>query len=175
MDGDSAKKACKMCCMEIPREARKCPYCQHFQRRSALFLYHPGFATVLAGLPMFALWFFLAQLFHRGEDYEQYKDQISITESEAVFGESKSGGTVGVIGMISNKSSVPWTDVRFHVEFFDSAGKRVDVAQRGQYEFHLPPRGTLSFKVSFGREFPQSNYVKHSVHIASAKDARAKW
>ena len=32
---DSAsKKTCKMCCMDIPLEARKCPHCQHFLKRA---------------------------------------------------------------------------------------------------------------------------------------------
>ncbi|MCI0745579.1 MAG: hypothetical protein L0Y58_09260 [Verrucomicrobia subdivision 3 bacterium] len=126
-------------------------------------------------LPVFALWIAFAQLFDRGEDYELYKDQIIITESQAAFGETKSGGTAGVVGMIKNNSPVPWEDIRFHVEFFDTAGRRVDVAQKEQYQFYLPPHGALSFKVSFGREYPQTNYVKHSIQVATAKDARARW
>ena len=161
--------------MEIPREARKCPYCQHFQTRSALFFYHPGFAVLAAMLPMLAFSMFIAHLLDRGESYEDYKDQIVITESQAAFGESRSGATAGVIGTIKNNSAVPWKDIQFQVEFFDASGKRVDVAQKEQHAFHLPPHGTLSFKVSFGREYPETNYVKHSVRVATAKDARARW
>ena len=36
---DSAsKKTCKMCCMDIPLEARKCPHCQHFKRAQRCLL-----------------------------------------------------------------------------------------------------------------------------------------
>ena len=155
--------------MEIPQNARKCPYCQHFQARSAL-VFHPAFGAVLAIVPMLVLYILFLQVFDRSENYEEYKNQIIITDSQTVFGESKGGGTVGVIGTMKNSSSIPWKEIRFHVEFFDSGGKRVE-----QYDFHLPPREALSFKVSFAREYPQTNYVKHSVRIATAKDARARW
>ena len=131
---------------------------------------------VLACLPLITLWIVFARAFDRGEDYQEYKDQIVITESQSVFGETKSGGaTVGVIGTIRNNSVVPWEDIRFHVDFFDSNGKRVDVAQKEQYQFYLAPKEAASFKISFSREYPESNYVKHSIRVATAKDARTKW
>lgn len=124
---------------------------------------------------MLLVWILFAQQFDPGDDYQEYRDQIVIADTQAVFGDTKATPTVGVIGTIKNNSSVPWKDIRFHVEFFDLNGKRVDVAQKEQYEFYLPPHEALSFKVSVGREYPQTNYVKHSVRVASAKDARARW
>ena len=164
-----------MCCMEIPLEARKCPHCQHFQTRAALFLYHPVCAGLLAMLPFMAFVIVMARLFDKGEDYQEYKDQIVITESQMAFGEFKSGDTVGVIGTITNHSAVPWKEILFNVEFTDAAGRRVDVGQKEEYQFHLPPHDSLAFKVSFRREYPATNYVKHTVRVATAKDARAKF
>jgi len=161
--------------MEIPLEARKCPHCQHFQTRAALLVYHPVSAVLLATLPLMAFLIVIASLFDRGEDYQEYKDQIVITESQMAFGELKSGDTVGVIGTITNNSAVPWKEILFNVEFADAAGKRVDVGQKEEYQFHLPPHDSLGFKVSFRREYPETNYVKHKVRVATAKDARAKW
>jgi hypothetical protein len=161
--------------MEIPQQARKCPYCQHFQTRSALFFHHPAGAVLVAFLPMLVLFIGFAQLFDRGEDYQEYKDQIVINENQMVFGELKSVPTVTVIGVITNRSTVPWEDIRFNVEFTDATGKRVDAGQKEEYSFHLPPHYSLPFKVSFRREFPETNYVKHTVRVATAKDARARW
>ena len=161
--------------MEIPRGARKCPHCQHFQTRSALFFYHPAFAVLIAILPLLVFALAMERLFDQGEEYQDYKDQIAITESQIAFGEFKSGDTVGVIGVVTNNSVVPWKDVLFHVEFIDATGKRVDVGQKEEYDFQLPPHDSLSFKISFRREYPASNYVNHTVRVASAKDARARW
>jgi hypothetical protein len=161
--------------MEIPKAARKCPYCQHFQSRLSMVVLHPAFAVLFVCIPMLAFFSLFAKLFDRGEDYEEYKDQIVIAESNPTFGDSKNGRTVGVIGTIKNNSPIPWKDIRFHVEFFDADGRRIDAAQKEQYEFYLPPRESLSFKVSFAREYPETNYVKHSVRVVAAKDARVKW
>ena len=154
-------------------DARKCPYCQHFQSRFAML--HPLLIGILACLPLIIIGVVFGRIFDQGEDYEDYKDQIVITASQPAFGDSKTGGTVGVVGTIRNNSSVPWKDIRFHVEFFDADGRRRDVAQKEQYAFYLPPRESLSFKVSFTREYPETNYVKHNVRVVAAKDARARW
>lgn len=124
---------------------------------------------------MFLVWAIFAQILDQGEEYQDYKDQIAVTESQIAFGEFKSGDTVGVMGVVTNNSVVPWKDVLFHVNFTDAAGKRVDVGQKEEYDFQLPAHDSLSFKISFRREYPASNYVKHTVRVANAKDARARW
>ena len=156
-------------------EARKCPHCHHFQNRVSMLLFHPAVAVLFAALPMAALLVGFVMIFDTGEDYEDYKDQIVISDSELAFGETKSGATVAVMGTIKNTSSVAWNEIRFHAEFLDAAGRRVDVGQKEEYSFYLPPRGTSSFKVSFQRSLPETNYVKHSIRVVAAKDAKARW
>ena len=175
MNTDVAKKTCRMCCMEIPKEARKCPFCHHFQNRASLVMYHPVFMALFACVPLGAMLIVFATLFDPGENYETYKDQVVITDSQIAFGDTKSSSTVAVIGTIKNTSLVPWKEIQFHVDFFDAAGKRTDVGEREDYSFRLPANGTSSFKVSFRREFPETNYVKHTVRVVAAKDARARW
>jgi hypothetical protein len=175
MNGALGKKTCKMCCMEIPHQARKCPHCQHFQTRVSMVLFHPAFAVCYACLPMAAMLIFFATLFDTGENYETYKDQIHITDSRVALGDTKSGATVAVIGSITNASRISWKEVRFHVDFLDAEGKQVDVGQREDYSFRLPAGEASSFKVSFRREFPETNYVRHVVRVVGAKDERARW
>ena len=174
MDAPLAKKTCKMCYMEIPQQARKCPHCHHFQNRWSMVMFHPAFAVCFACLPMAAMLIVFATIFDSGENYETYKDQIHITDSQIALG-TKSGATVAVIGTITNASRVSWKEIQFHVDFLDTTGKRVDVGEREDYSFRLPAGETSSFKVSFRREFPETNYVKHVVRVVSAKDARARW
>jgi hypothetical protein len=170
-----AKKTCKMCCMEIPKDARKCPHCHHFQNRLSMVMFHPAFHVLFALLPIAVMLFVFANIFDTGESYESYKDQIVITESQLAFGDTKSGATVAVMGTIQNTSPVPWKEIQFHVDFFDAQGRRADVGEREDYTFRLPANGISSFKVSFRREFPETNYAKHAVRVVAAKDARARW
>ena len=114
-------------------------------------------------------------IFDQSENYQRYKDQIQIADTEIALGDTKSSATVAVIGTIKNTSPVPWKEIRFHADFFDTEGKRVDVGEREDSNFYLPANGTSSFKVSFRREFPETNYVRHTVRVVTAKDARARW
>ena len=175
MQNDTLKKTCKMCCMEIPKDARKCPYCQHFQNRATMFLYHPVFAALAACLPITGMLIAFSMFFDRGGDYETYKNQIAITDGQLVFGETKSGKTVDVIGTIKNTSPISWKEIQFHVDFFNATGKRIDVGHKEQYNFYLPANGASSFKVTFPMEFPETNYAKPVVSVSTAKDARARW
>ena len=175
MDTHHNSKTCKMCCMEIPQGARKCPQCHHFQNRWSMVMFHPGFAVLFGSLPIAAMLIVFATIFETGEKYETYKDQIAIADSQIAFGETQSGGTVAVIGTIKNTSPVSWKEVQFHVEFLDAAGKRSDVGEKQDYSYQLPAGETSSFKVSFRREFPETNYVSHIVRVVGARDVRARW
>jgi hypothetical protein len=175
MNVSGATKTCKMCCMEIPQQARKCPCCHQFQDRRSMILYHPGLHIVVALVPMLVMFVIIGSIFDTGEKYEHFKDQIVLADSHIVFGDTKSGPTVAVIGTITNTSKVSWKEVQFHVDFLDAGSKRTDVGEREDYNFRLPASESTSFKVSFRREFPESNYVKAIVRVVGAKDERARW
>jgi hypothetical protein len=175
MDTPTTHKTCKLCCMQIPQQARKCPHCLHYQNRWSLIVFHPVFAFLLFSVPTIALMAAFTKMLSPGENYEAYKNQIVVTDSQIAFGDTKSSGTVAVIGTIKNKSHVPWKEVHFHVDFLDAAGKRVDVGEREADYFRLPADETSSFKVSFRREFAETNYVKPVVSVSGAKDARSRW
>ncbi|HTQ52404.1 MAG TPA: hypothetical protein VMJ12_16985 [Candidatus Acidoferrales bacterium] len=175
MEPDVLKKTCKMCRMEIPKESRKCPYCQHFQNRVAMFLFHPGFVALFVMIPFAVMFVVITSMMGRDQDFENYKDQIVVATSQIFFGDRKSEATVDVIGTIKNTSPIPWSDIYFHVDFFDATGKQADVGSVENYEYYLPASETSSFKLSFAREFPETNYVKAVVRVVSAKDARARW
>lgn len=161
--------------MEIPQPARKCPYCHHFQNRWVMFMYHPAFAVIFASLPIIMMLIVFSSLFDPGQNYEIYQDQIRITSSRIAFGDTTSGPTVAVIGTITNASQVSWKEVQFHVDFLDAAGKRADVGEREDFGYSLPAGEASSFKISFRREFPPTNYVTPVVRVVGAKDVRARF
>ena len=136
--------------MEIPKEALKCPYCQHFQNRWTMFIYHPAFAMLVAFIPLAGILITLGKMFDTGEDYVTYKDQIAITESQLVFGETKSSATVDVIGTIKNTSPIAWKEIEFHVDFFDATGKRMDVGEK-ENSFSTCPQKELLLLRSHSR------------------------
>jgi len=138
-------------------------------------MFHPGFAVFFGSLPAVVLMIVFSNLYDTGENYATYIDQIVINDCQIALGDTKSAATVAVIGTIKNTSKVSWKDIKFHVDFFDAAGKRVDVGQREDYSYGLVAGETSSFKVSFTREFPETNYVKPVVRVVGATDMRSRW
>jgi hypothetical protein len=161
----------------MPEQVRKCPHCHHSQNRWTMVMFHPGFAVFLFSLPLVAMTIVFSTFFDPGENYVTYKDQIVISDCQIALdlGNTKSAATVAVIGTIRNTSKVYWKDIKFHVDFFDAAGKRADVGQREEYSYGLAAGETSSFKVSFTREFPETNYVKPVVRIVGATGMRSRW
>jgi hypothetical protein len=169
-----AQKTCPMCCSEIPEVARKCPHCQHFQSRAAL-LFHPATAAFIVIIPMAISLIIFATMFDPGEEFAPYSNQIAVTNTHIAFGETKSGATIAVLGEIRNDSPVPWNDINLHAHFKDPSGRTIDVATEDKYSFHLPAHSTSQFKLSFRREFPETNYAQHTVRVLFAKDSRSRW
>lgn len=138
-------------------------------------MFHPAFAVCFTFLPFIMMVIALGSIFDQGKNFEAYKHQIVISDSQIALGDTKSGATVAVIGTIKNTSQVAWKDIQFHVDFLDADGKRSDVGGKEDSSFRLPAGESCSFKVSFRREFPETNYVKAVVCVVGAKDARARW
>ena len=168
-------KTCGMCFMQIPAQARKCPYCLQFQNKMSMITFHPAFGVLLAVIPMALVLTVFQRMFDAGEDYQTYAGQVQITESKLAFGEDEDGGTVVVMGTIQNNSPIPWKEILFQVDFRDAAGARSDTGQRPGPLYYLPPNSSLSFKVSFRRQFTVTNYVGHTISVVSAKDGRTRW
>ena len=168
-------KTCKMCCEEIAVGAKKCPFCHHWQLGLSSFTVHPLFGAFFVVVPMGILWILtlvlLGNTFHEGEPFQNYADQITITESKIEFGQDQCGPTVAVIGKMKNSSAVNWKKIRFHVAYFDSKGALVDTIQKEDYfPPRLPAGQELAFKVSFPRQFPEGRYASHKIRIISAVD-----
>ena len=101
--------------------------------------------------------------------------QIVITESKFAIGGTEARPVVDVIGTITNRSPVSWKEIKFQVDFQDANGRRIDTGQTEPYSYVLPAGDGLSFKIGFKREFPETNYVSHTVRVVTAKDDRALW
>jgi hypothetical protein len=114
-------------------------------------------------------------IFDEGVQFEKFRDQLEITDSRIVFGDRKTGSVVSVLGTIQNKTSISWKEVVFRVDFKDAQGRVIDAGQKEEISFFVPANDTFPIKLSFPRDFPETNYVSHSIRIISAKDGGARW
>ncbi len=170
-------KTCKTCYSEIDSRAKKCPHCHTWQ--SILSFNHPLIAVFVALVPavLFISIFpvFMSKMFDPGRDFQLYRDQIEVVQSEIKFGEDNCGPTVVVLGTVRNHSDVTWSDVQFEALFFDKDMKIVDAGQDKKYSSVFPLKGESAFVLSFRRQFPQEQYAHHKVRVLWAKDARARF
>jgi hypothetical protein len=160
--------------MEIPVGAKKCPYCQYFQKPLSAMLSCPAtgiflFLIIFCGLGRY----YLPGMFYKSESYTNYVGQVQVVESKIQFGEGQCGPTVVVLGKAHNVSPLGWKSVVFHVDIFDAEGNPVDMAQEEKYSYIIPSGKTQSFKVTFPRQFPLEKYAKHEISVVSAKDAKS--
>ena len=140
-----------------------------------MLMHHPAPPVLIAGVAIVGMSIAFGRIFDQGEDFEPYKGQVVITESQMAFGDTKSGNTIAVMGTITNTSSVPWKEIEFHADFVDAAGRRTDVGEKREAWVRLSPNASSSFKASFRREFAETNYARHTIRVVGAKDARARW
>jgi hypothetical protein len=173
MSEQAEVKVCKMCGMEVPAMAKKCPYCHQWQSRWLAIFYHPAF-LLIAFVPLLAAYGLMMEtMFNRGKDFQPYRDQITVSDTEIVFGETEHGGTVAVLGKMKNGSDFDWKEVQFATEFYNGAGKMVDAGESASYSRYMPAHGTAGFKISFHREFPKELYASCKVRVVAVKDGKA--
>jgi hypothetical protein len=169
---------CKMCYMEINPKAKKCPYCQHFQSKWLMIAYHPLFFIISMVMMVAIMGTMLETTFSEGETFANYRGAVSVVETKMVFGVSgcaHKSPTIAILGKIQNSSVVSWKDVRLEATFFDKDGRLIDATQKEQYSFMVASKDICTFKLSFQREFPETQYDSFKVRIISAKDEKKRF
>ncbi|OGV33769.1 MAG: hypothetical protein A2020_11625 [Lentisphaerae bacterium GWF2_45_14] len=176
------KKTCKMCYMEIPEKAKKCPYCHQWQNKFSMICFHPLFAMLFFIIPYCILApLFFESIFYEGEPFSEHKEALKIIDAVMNFGElagcQQKGKypTVAIIGKIKNTGDIYWKDVVIEAQIFNKDGKLIDTKQQEQYKFVVLANGESAFKLSFATEFPKEEYNHFKIFIRSAKDLRARF
>lgn len=180
MVGPGSGKVCGICYQEIHEKARRCPFCLHWQSKSAFVRHSPTVAFLVVLGAFFVVQTIFASRLAAGlkgpEHYTVYRDQLKVTESRLLFGQSNEGPVVFVVGKIKNTSDVEWEYVRISAEFRDREGKLIDVVAEPLHIWGVMPHGEVAFKVRGPADLPAESYASYDVVVASAEDAsRRPW
>lgn len=170
---DSNLKLCKMCYQKIDLRARKCPFCHHWQNRIDSVLFHPAIAVLPFAFVFIIVPLMMRSMFDPGESFDKYKDQVKITNSQMVFGQTDCGQNLVILGTFKNNSDVSWKDIQLEARFFDHEGRLIDTGQKNEYFYILQENSEAPFKFSMKKEFPTEKYVTYSISVLNAKDAKA--
>ena len=115
-------------------------------------------------------------LFGPNDKFANYRDEISVVNSEQSWRIGGSNLLVTVVGTLTNHSNISWKDVGVEARFLDKSGKLIDAITVNADDFHgvtILPHGEAAFKIEGRAARPQSDYANCKVSVRWAKETRA--
>ncbi len=168
-------KPCGWCAEPIRAQAKACPYCRRLQPKWKVRSEWFALVPLLMLLSLFlgaGAW--LRQIFGPGRDFEPFRGQILVENSNVHFGQGTNGNFISAIGTLRNASPYAWKEIQLEAQYYDSNGRLVDTRSESRFGDTLLPGTTNAFRIRGPADKPESAYVSHKVFVRSAKDAR-KW
>jgi hypothetical protein len=165
-------KTCHKCGEEIKSVAKKCPHCQSWQKGLGATLSNPAaaFAPALAILPILFLFYYYTGIFRgRGNEFEKYRQMVTVKESRLYYAKEDRTAYVSVIGALKNESDKKWKRVSFEVQYFDQSGALVDAQAHTIYDMVLLSHSEQAFRIRQEADKPEAAYQSHKVFIRDAE------
>jgi hypothetical protein len=177
-------KTCQDCFTEIDARASFCPHCRLPQSRPGAWLKRHRILTVVLWIllfyaviiPLALLMQYLFPTPFSNTALRSYNGEVKVASSRMVFGQSKDGPVVSVVGLLKNESDFGWRQLELDVQYFDRKGELIDVGAdtRGYYLSTILPRGEIAFKFRGLADLPADDYASYKVFVRVAADAR-RW
>ena len=93
------------------------------------------------------------------------------SESKMHFSEEDPHAHISVIGNVTNSSEITWEDIHFEAQFFDSAGKLIDVITDTDYALVIQANGQSVFRVRGRADKPKELYDHFEIQIKKARES----
>jgi len=168
-------KICPLCAEPIKAMAKICPHCRSVQKKWSL--QNPQvtaalFATIY-GLFFIGLFAFVGRAFWPKEDFAEYRNEISVANSQ--FSQRMAGSNlmVTVVGTLTNHSAISWKDVGVESRFFDKTGRLIDVIKVNADNYNgvvVLPHGEAAFKIEGRAAHSAADYYTNELNVRWAKD-----
>ncbi|HTA30753.1 MAG TPA: hypothetical protein VK731_09710 [Candidatus Cybelea sp.] len=178
MNETEATKVCPHCAETIKAAAKVCPHCRFWQRKWSL--QNPQVMVVILLIFCMAMFAGLGtiwdKLFGPKEDFETYRDDISVVSSQFSTRPYGSNIYVFVFGTLTNHSKVGWKEVAVEAQLFNRSGNLIDTIVASTDEYRgtvILPHGEATYKVEGRAAQPVSDYDSCKASVHWAKDVAA--
>ena len=166
-------KECSTCGEPIKSRARRCPHCHTWVSKWRIDTTHPIYQCTWLFIFVAVMWFFMIPILSKS-DYSDYHNSLTVSESKMHFSETGSHAHISVIGNVTNSSEITWEDIHFEAQFFDSAGKLIDVITDTDYALVIQANGQSAFRVRGRADKPKELYDHFEIQIKKARESN-KW
>ena len=160
-------KQCHACGEEIKPIAKRCPHCQTWQSKWRIEPSDPKWVISWIVL-LFGVWggiIFFSFPKEKDKNVPDYASSLVVTESKLHYMSCENGSFIAVLGKIENESEIPWKNLYFEVQFFDSGNNLIDTISDNIYGLIVLPRSEAAFKVSDRANKNEEEYASHKIII----------
>ncbi|MCX6380251.1 MAG: FxLYD domain-containing protein [Armatimonadetes bacterium] len=175
------RKVCPHCAERIQSAAKKCPFCMT-QLVKPKWYKNPQNLYFLPMAIVFPYIFFTTSNANNRPTllFANYAQKVNILSTEMRFentlryhtdGTKRPARTVTVLGTVRNDSDVTWSQPHYEAQFYDKAGKLIDVQTEGSMHVALAPHQTQAFRIQTTAHSPFANYASVKVIVRTAEDA----
>ena len=166
------RAVCRYCLEPVLRMAKRCPHCAQWlsRWRSPLMQSLMVYALILV---VFGPLYF--SIFRSPANFADHENDLVVVESTFSYSPGSSTGWVACIGTLRNDGTIIWENPQIEVQYFNSAGDRIDTLTDSAYDLRIRPQQQVAFRVSGHAARSRDQYVTHRVTIQNADDARELW
>lgn len=161
-------KLCLACFEPIQLAARKCPHCHQIQSKAAAMQNHPAVSWIIVAIIAAMVAGFCLAIYGIFAKNEQRMPELNVGPATVRISNNQKSPRASCFAPITNEDIIVWTDPSIQAQFFDNAGREIDVHYE-THHFNLFPKFSVEARVSGPLNAAPEDYAKCKLSVLNVK------